>query len=816
MMSSLYSESIWALRNVRARGWRAVLAASLLAVALAANLLIFSAADSLVFHRVPYHEPERLVSVARQDSAWGADGDSFFSPALLDEWRKQADVFSGVHGYLDKTIFLTGGGEPDLVPTADITPGLIELLGAAPRWGRSLDASDAREIDPQVVVISERLARRRFGAPAQAVGRQLETTDKPLLVVGVMPSNFRFPDGQNDIWRALDPRGPLTRGFAGVDSIARVAPTVSMETAVGVMEQRSPDIATAAGRRLPYVAAPGRLQFARVNEEWQTAFLVLLGASFLLLLITAANVISLELASALSRARVTAVQLVLGASNASLLRTTLIEGLCIVILGFAGAVALSTAGLDAVVSALPERFAAYGANPIDLDRRALAFTAAIAAAVWLTSWLPTLFRTIGSDYMSLLKTQGHTLTMVKSGVRVRAALTVAQVALAVVLLAGGVLYVRSYAQLVRLEKGFDSSGLAEISMTLPPQVYPSDAEKAALTRGVIDRIRSVPGVIAASAGSAPPSMGDSPSHDPLLIEERAPIEGVGIRRLWVAAEYFSVLRMPLKAGRYLEAGDPATNVIVSETFATRFWAGGNAVGSRFRVGDRSPWSTVVGVVGHVRTEPDGTAGPSTDTFQTYALRQPPPRPNANSARIDNSAPSYAYIDVMVRLDSASRAGPVLQAVRAVDSRFRLKLDFVDDTYARQFDDRLMATQIIGVFGALAFAVAMAGIYGVMAFLVAQRTRELGIRIALGADKTAVRRLVLGESLRLAAIGIVFGIAASVAASRWIQSQLFGVSAVDPATFSIVASVVLAAAVLAAWQPLRYATRINPVVALRNE
>ena len=195
-------------------------------------------------------------------------------------------MFSGVHGYLDKTLFLTGGGEPELVPTADITPGLIELLGAVPRWGRSLDAADAREIDPQVVVISERLARRRFGNPSQAVGRHLETTDRPLLVVGVMRADFRFPEGRQDIWRALDPRGPLTREFGGVDSIARLAPTVTVATARRVMQQRSRDIATAAGRKLPYVAAPGPLRIARVNEKWRTSFFVLLGASVLLLLIT--------------------------------------------------------------------------------------------------------------------------------------------------------------------------------------------------------------------------------------------------------------------------------------------------------------------------------------------------------------------------------------------------------------------------------------------------------------------------------------------------------------------------------------------------
>jgi putative ABC transport system permease protein len=814
MMKSLYSESIWALRNVRARGWRAVLAAGLLAVALAANLLIFSAADSIVFHRVPYRESERLVMIGTKDPRSGQVYSSL-SPALLDEWRKHADLFSGVHGYLQKTLFLTGGSEPDLVRTSDVTPGLIELLGATPRWGRSLDAADARAVDRHIVLISERLARKRFGDPAQAVGRHLETTDRPLLVVGVMPNHFRFPDGQYDIWRVLDPRGPLMQGFGAVSAIARLGPSVVADTAARVMEQRSAEVARAAGRRLPYVAALGPLR-GPVQEERRSAFILLLGASFLLLVITAANVVSLELASALSRARVTAVQLVLGASNTSLMRTTLFEGLCIVILGFMGAVALSTAGLEAVVSALPERFTAYGANPIDLDRRALAFTAAIAAAVWLTSWLPTLFRTIGSDYMSLLKTQGHTLTMVKSGARLRAALTTAQVALAVMLLVAGVLYLRSYSALVRLDKGFDTSGVATVAMTLPPQVYSSAAEKHALARDVIDRLKRQPGVLGASIGAAPPSMGDSPMGNSLEIDDGAAMEGISIRRLWVDADYFSVLRMPLKAGRVFDASDPDTNVIVSETFARRFWRDGNAVGGRFRVRANGPWSRVVGVVGRVRTEADGMAVASTDTFQVYAPWQPPPPSPPSTARVNNSGGSYGIVGVTVRLDSASRAASVIQAVRAVDARFRLTLEFVDDKYEAQFDDRLMATQIIGVFGALAFAVAMAGIYGVMAFLVAQRTRELGIRVALGADRPAIRRLVLGGSLRLAAIGILFGIVASIAASRWIQSQLFGISAIDPATFAGVAAVVLTAAVLATWQPLRHASRVDPVVALRAE
>jgi hypothetical protein len=259
---ALALESVWALRNVRARGWRAVLASSLLAVALAANVIVFSAADSLVFHRVPFREPDRLVTIASKNPKTGTIGSSFVSPALLDEWRKQTALFSDVEGYLTKNIFLTGGMESEVARTSDITPGLIELLGAKPRWGRSLVAGDVRSIDPQVVLISEGLARSRFGDPSRAVNKEIETSGIKLLVVGVMSADFRFPDGEEKIWRALDPRGPLTRNFGGVSSIARLAPSVSIETARRLLEQRSANVAAAAGRRAPYLASPEPLRFA--------------------------------------------------------------------------------------------------------------------------------------------------------------------------------------------------------------------------------------------------------------------------------------------------------------------------------------------------------------------------------------------------------------------------------------------------------------------------------------------------------------------------------------------------------------------------
>jgi hypothetical protein len=263
-----------------------------------------------------------------------------------------------------------------------------------------------------------------------------------------------------------------------------------------------------------------------------------------------------------------------------------------------------------------------------------------------------------------------------------------------------------------------------------------------------------------------------------------------------------------------EPGDPATYAIVSETFAKRYWPGQDAVGHRFRRDPRTRWYDIVGIAGHVRSSYDPPGARSASVFQTYVPRQPPPPPVAG-AQPRSTGGSYGFLNLMVRVDSRSRAADLYQTVRAIDSRFILKLEFVDDEYARQFDDRLLAMRVITAFGILAFVIAVAGIYGVMAFLVAHRAQEIGIRIALGAGASHISRLVLGSSLRLVAAGAALGIGGAVAASRWSESQLFGVRATDPLTMALVTAGVVATAMLATWQPARQATRIDPKVLLKN-
>lgn len=796
-----------------ARRWRAALTIALLALALAATTIVFSAADSLVFRRVAYPSADRLVTFDSRDAKSGRPGGGFASAAVLDEWRRQTDLFSAVHGHLYKTIFLIGSGEPELMPAADVTPGLIDMLGVKPRWGRTVSEDDARQTQVHVVLIAEEVARRRFGDPARAVNQRIETAAEPLLVVGVMPASFRFPDGTQRIWRAFDPRGPLARNM-GISLIARMADGVSLAHLSQMMETRSEALYVAAGARSVLIASPAPLRSARVAAEQRRLLFVLLGAAISLLLTACANAASLELAGALTRARTYAIQLAIGASRAALVRTALLEGLGLVGLAAVAAAVLASLGTGALVRYLPPSLTA-SVNPIDVDYRALLVTTGLAGLAWLLSSLPLVAFAWRANLLELLKIEGTFVSASRAGALWRGALTVAQVALAVMLLVGGVLYVRSYLGLVRLEKGFDSSGVVAISLTIPPQFLSSGAERAAKAQTILERLRARPGVLGAFEGSPPPDTGDGPTaNDHIEVDGGPPIAtNILVPRLWVDPDYFRVLGIPLVAGRMFERGDPPANVIITESLAQLLWPGRDAVGHRFREDPLFEWSYVIGVVKHVRTTYDGTSGPERH-FQKYSLRQPPVTASTASGAGSSTGAAYRLLVVTARVDSRSRAADLYQTVRSIDARNILKVEFVDDQYARQFADRLLATRIVTGFGLLAFVVAAAGIYGVMAFLVASRAREIGIRMALGADGRRIRRLVFESSLSLVLLGAALGIGGALVASRWVQSQWFGVRVSDPTTIVMVTVTVVVTALFATWHPAKQATRVDPKLLLR--
>ena len=816
-LERLATEWRWARRNLSSRRWRAVLVVSLLAVGLAANVVVFSAADSLVFHRVIYPSSERLIGFGVREAQTGRPIGSFYGLAAFDEWRKQKDLFVGVHAHLAKVIFLTGSGEPELVNAADITPGLVETLGASPRWGRSLGEDDARQLSPQVVLISESLARERFGDPADAVGQTLPTTAEPLLVVGVMPNSFRFPDYVRRIWRALDPRGPLATGY-GLSLIGRIQPAIPMASVEKLLESRSMEVLRAGGGRGNVVVRPLPFTSNTASKERRRLMLMLLGAALCLLLLVCANAASVELATALGRARNYAVHLAVGASRGSVVRSALLEGACLVGVALALAFVLARASVDALSQWLPRSLVAGTTNPIDLDERSLLFMGAAAAASWLLTALPVVLYASRTDLLAVLKMEGAASAASPAGTRMRRAATVVQVALAVLLLVGSVIYVRSYLALLKVDKGFDSSGVLSISLTIPPQRLGTAWDRHRLAEEILQRLRARPGVVAAFEGSPPPATGDSPTLiERLEVDDRPAFEtDLLFPRLWITADYFKTLGIPLLEGRMLTPDDPSTNVLITEALARRLWPGTPAVGHRFRPGSPgSPWHEIVGVVGHVRNPQDGVAGPQRH-FQMYSA-QPRPKPPASAPkpRGNYALPSYGFLTITARVDSRDRTSDLYQTVRAVDTSNILKLEFADDLYAREHADRLLAARIISGFGITTFVIAAGGIYGLMVFLVAARTREIGIRMALGADAAAIRRLVLGTSLKLVAVGVAVGLLAVWVASRWVQAQLYGISAADPLSIAAVVMAVSTVGILATWRPSRTAARIDPLTALRQ-
>ena len=819
-------EARWVWRGLRARGGRAVLSVGLLAFALAANVMVFAMSDSLAFNRAPYPHAADLVQLQRaRPGGWP---NSWLSARALDEWRHQTDLFMSVDGYLTGTVFLLGGETAGQMPIVSVTSGLFDTLGVQPLLGRRFVLDDERRVDEQSVLIAESFAKRRFGSAAQSLNQVIETTAQPLRVVGVMPASFEFPDGRAQMWRAIDPAGPLTLGYGStVSSVARLRPDVERNAAQAVVKRRGAAIDEAAALSDVAETSIAPLSIAQTPRDAKGVLSVLFGAAFCLLLTACVNVLNLELTGIVSRRRTLAVQSALGASRATLIRIAALEGVSLVSAATLVAWIVATVGLSAAGVALPAQIRFGSANPIDLDSRALIYMVAVAVLTWAIAALPAVVHASRLDLSRPLKADDRAMSPARLGAHVRGLVTVAQVSLAVLLVVVGGLYARTYQHLLTLPKGFDSTNLAAISISLPNRFYPSSVSIWGLADDVVARLRALPGVEDAVDGPAPPSTGTTPT-----LGARVGVDGqlgggesVGFAITAMDPRYFAMLGVPLRSGRWPTSEDDQTAVAVGESFGRRYWPGGDAVGHTFQVFSAAgkPMSShpdyrVVGVYADYRTANRAMVDPKILT--AFTVRRPPtaaprPRPAESRAKYDSGG-SYGMVNVLVRLRSHDDAAVVLAAARAVDPRVMASFDFVDDIYADQQRPTLLITRIVGLFGVGAFLIAMAGVYGVMSFLVSGRTREIGIRMALGADRRRIGRSVMGSALRLVLIGAALGLAGAVAISRLIASQLFNVSPMDPATYVTVAVTTIATALLATWQPMRRAARVDPVKTLRAE
>jgi predicted permease len=797
------TELRWAWRGVRARRFSGLVHAALVALAAGASGIVFAAADAFVFRPAPYPNADRLVVFQRTSPVGVID---MLTEAEYRAVSARSDLFSGMYGYaLGPSLLIRRANTIEPVRVYDVEPGFFEALGVRPRWGRSFLPGDELPGREPIVVLREDVARGMFGDPAKAIDQTIDAGSARLRVVGVMPPRFRFPTALDKAWRPLA-AGPVGETRSG-QMVAVLAPNVRLETVSPIVEALAPADRSIGAARAALLRTAQKDPRAYTNSGAFTSFdaprlfAMLLGAVVCLAAIIWLNVTGLALATALERTRARALQAVLGASRATLIRTSILETLIPTAAGAAAGLGIATWGTAALSASIPAALDTMLTNPIDLDLRAFAFLAAVAGAGAIVTSLPAVWWASRAALADRLRHTSATATMSRRQLAVRHGLMTGQVALSVLLLVLGVLLVRSYFSRLGEDRGFDSRGLATIEVRQPRGASRTAAE---LERDIVARLEAAPAVSSvARTNRLPPGLrGGTASH--LWIQGQPSAVGqVANTHFDVDPGYFETMGIRLLAGRFTADGDSPDQVVVDAEFARRFWPAGNAVGGRFSTGRAdspgSRFSEIVGVASRVRL----------DTAQV---------PQGGDVYVVHHtlARTAAPLTFVVRLTAPDRLRDVTAIVRSADPDSLVRTELMDHRYAEIYGDTRIAAGLGGSFAVMAFLVAMVGLYGVTAVLATTRTREMGIRIALGASRTQIRRLILLPAIRLLGVGILCGAAGALLTSRWIASQLYGVQSSDPATYLGVATIVAIAALAAMWRPARRAANVDPIVTLRAE
>jgi putative ABC transport system permease protein len=793
----------------RSRGFAA---ASLVTIALGvgATTAVFSVVRGVLLRPLPFPEPEELVTVWLTNPLQGIDEDITSYPNLVD-WRDGSTTLSQVVGVAATLSTLTGEGEPEEVRTTFVTAGFFDMLGVTPALGRGFRTEEVEgEAASLVVVLSHELWTRRYAADPSLVGRTVLLNDVPYEVIGVMPPGRRYP-ADAELWIPLTfvgGRASLrdTRSTLWLPVVGRLAPGVSLGEAQAEMsavaarlEEAFPDANEGMGIRLE------PLHETLVGDV-RTPLLILLGAVTLVMLIAAANVANLLLARGTARAREMAVRLALGAGKGRLARQVLTESVLLGAAGGALGTLLALAGVGALLRMAPPELPRLEA--VAVDPPVLAFALAVALATSLVFGMVP----------ALKAGQGRTAGDLRAGgrgasegglARLRAAFVGAQFALALVLLVGSGLLVRSFLNLQAVDPGMEPEGVLSFRVALPGARYPDYADARAFYDELLPALEAVPGVEGAAVVSNVflQRLGTSASvriqSRPELDEgRRDPVNYDG-----ATADFLGVLGMRLVAGRPFGAGDEqgsAPVAIVSESFVRAFLQGRDAVGERFTFGGRSEdddgWVTIVGVV---------------EDAQRWGLGQPL-RPYVFFP-MSQFMNTRASVVVRTSGDPEALAGPVRAVLRSVDPSLPLtELRTLEQALAGSVARQRFLMSLLAVFAGAATALAGVGIYGVMAYLVGRRTREIGIRMAMGAPWGSVVRSVLREALAQAGFGLAAGLLGAFALTRLLRSQLFGLEPTDPPTFAAVSALLVGVALLASWVPARRAAGVAPTVALREE
>jgi putative ABC transport system permease protein len=804
-MQTLWQDVRYGLRMLFKQPGFTAVAVIALGLGIGANTAIFSVVNSVLVRPLPFANADRIVVI------WESSQNSFREPvaaANFLDWKSQNTVFEQIAVFREDNFNITGTDRPEQLPGCRANANLFQVLGAQPLMGRTFRDEDN---DPPSVVISKGLWERLFASDPNIIGRKLVVNNEPLSISAVMPAGFDFPEG-NNLWvrsRYRVPENPLNlnqdpsadRGHQYMRAIALLKPGVTLEQAQSEMsaigsrlEQQYPT--DNMGRGVSLLS----LREEEVGEV-RPILLVLFGAVGFVLLIVCANVANLLMARAATRQKEIAIRSALGASRWRIARQLLTESVMLAVAGGGAGLLVALWGISPLVALIPADI--HGLQNIGVDARVLAFTMAVSLLTGVAFGLFPALQASKTDLNESLKEGGRGSTGGRRGSTIRAALIVSEIALSLVLLIGAGLMIKSFVRLQQVDLGFATENVLTMRLTLPQSKYPAKRDQARFFQQALQRVQAAPGVESAAAISRLPLTPGNSSRG-IVIEGRPVADSQNTPSAdyrVISSDYFSTMSIPVLRGRAFTERDDAEAAgvaIINDTAARRYWPDEEPVGKRLQV-EGEEWLEVVGVVGDVKhLGQDSKSRP--EVYVPY-LKKP-----------------WPFMTIVARgpQNVAALGETLREAVLAVDRDQPVySVSTVEQLVSRSVARRRSNMLLLGIFAAVAMVIAAVGIYGVMSYSITQRKHEIGIRIALGASRRAILKMVLGYGLALALAGVAAGAVAALMLTRLIESLLFGVSATDPATFALISLTLMGVALAACAVPARRAMKVDPMIALRH-
>ncbi|HYV07733.1 MAG TPA: ABC transporter permease [Blastocatellia bacterium] len=809
-MENLIRDARFALRTMARKPAFTAVAVIIIALGIGANTAIFSLVRAVLLKPLPFADPDRLVMVW-EDASFVNFPKNTPAPANYVDWKTKNESFEDMAAVRIRDFNLTGDGQPEKVYAYGVTANFFPVLGVRPQVGRTITDEDDRPEANKVAVISYSLWQSRYGGESSIVGREILLDGEKYTVVGVMARGFQFLDPEVRIWvpAAFTPRMLAARGSHYLQVVARLKPGVTLEQANTDIKTITAQIAKDYPDQASRLGANVISLSEELSGETKRPLIVLLVAVAFVLLIASANLANLLLSRALGRSKEVAVRTALGASGGRLVRQLLTES---VLLSFAGGAAgvLVAAGSFAFLSQLiPPGLRLF--VDLQIDATVLVFTLALSVVTGIVFGLAPALQSLNVDLNNALKQGGGRTSLSAGHRRLQNSMIVGEVALAMVLLVGAGLLIKTCARLRDQYSTLRAESVLALRTQLAENRYEEPARRFAFYKQVLERVESLPGVTSAAYTTSVPLDWKGGTNG-ISIEGRPVERGVlyDANHRQISPDYFTTIGIALEQGRFFGDGDNEKSMlvaIINRTMAREFWANEDAIGKRFKPSSPDspdPWITIVGVVADIK-QMGAEAPVKPEMYMPYQQA--------------GDQPWYAPRDLVIRasVPPMSLASAVVSRVHELDPDQPVSnIRTMKEVLGEEFGQRETGTTLLGVFAGLAMLLSAIGLYGVLSYFVSQRIPEFGVRMALGAKQRDILWLVLKRGMGLVAVGLAIGVAASLALTRLMQSLLFEVSASDPGVFALIAALLAGVALAACAIPARRAAKVDPMIALRYE